>query len=90
MRVIKHPEILMATWEVRRLSCLEVGNGRLTENCSLTDVIGIYQLAKSNLDDALQSFEGVLADKPTNTIALIGKVIGSPSHLRFAVADFDR
>jgi hypothetical protein len=36
--------------------------------------IGIQQLATRSMDDALRSFEGVLADKPTNLVALLGKV----------------
>lgn len=35
---------------------------------------GIQQLATRSMDDALRSFEGVLAEKPTNVIALLGKV----------------
>ncbi|EGO00400.1 hypothetical protein SERLA73DRAFT_122419 [Serpula lacrymans var. lacrymans S7.3] len=34
---------------------------------------GIQQLATRSMDDALRSFEGVLAEKPTNLIALLGK-----------------
>ncbi|KAF6763213.1 RNA polymerase II-associated protein [Ephemerocybe angulata] len=34
---------------------------------------GIQQLATSALDDALRSFEGVLAGQPTNLVALLGK-----------------
>jgi len=29
------------------------------------------------MDDALRSFEGVLAEKPTNVVALLGKVCRS-------------
>jgi RNA polymerase-associated protein CTR9 len=36
--------------------------------------IGIQQLATRSMDDALRSFDGVLAAKPTNLIALLGKV----------------
>ena len=35
---------------------------------------GIQQLATRSTDDALRSFEGVLAERPTNVIALLGKV----------------
>lgn len=35
---------------------------------------GIHQLATRSMDDALRSFEGVLAEKPTNIVALLGKV----------------
>lgn len=35
---------------------------------------GIQQLATRSMDDALRSFEGVLAEKPTNIVALLGKV----------------
>ncbi|KAF9010665.1 RNA polymerase II-associated protein [Cyathus striatus] len=34
---------------------------------------GIQQLATRSMDDALRSFEGVLAEKPTNVVALLGK-----------------
>ncbi|KAJ3507290.1 hypothetical protein NMY22_g16975 [Coprinellus aureogranulatus] len=34
---------------------------------------GIQQLASRSLDDALRSFDGVLAEKPTNLVALLGK-----------------
>lgn len=34
---------------------------------------GIHQLATRSMDDALRSFEGVLAEKPTNIVALLGK-----------------
>lgn len=27
------------------------------------------------MDDAMRSFEGVLAEKPTNVVALLGKVL---------------
>ena len=37
-------------------------------------VRGMYQLAITSLDDALSSFENVLAKKPTNLVALMGKV----------------
>ncbi|KAF5351734.1 hypothetical protein D9756_007677 [Leucocoprinus leucothites] len=36
---------------------------------------GIQQLATRSMDDALRSFEGVLAVKPTNLVALLGKAI---------------
>jgi len=35
---------------------------------------GIQQLATRSMDDALRSFDGVLVEKPTNLIALLGKV----------------
>jgi hypothetical protein len=35
---------------------------------------GIQQLATRSMDDALRSFDGVLAEKPTNIVALLGKV----------------
>lgn len=34
---------------------------------------GIQYLAMRSMDDALRSFEGVLAEKPTNLVALLGK-----------------
>ncbi|KAG6813289.1 hypothetical protein H0H92_012444 [Tricholoma furcatifolium] len=34
---------------------------------------GIQQLATRSMDDALRSFEGVLVEKPTNIVALLGK-----------------
>ncbi|KIJ12938.1 hypothetical protein PAXINDRAFT_14301 [Paxillus involutus ATCC 200175] len=34
---------------------------------------GIQQLATRSMDDAMRSFEGVLAEKPTNVVALLGK-----------------
>ncbi|KIK69347.1 hypothetical protein GYMLUDRAFT_214453 [Collybiopsis luxurians FD-317 M1] len=34
---------------------------------------GIQQLATRNMDEAMRSFDGVLAAKPTNLIALLGK-----------------
>ncbi|KAG9316871.1 hypothetical protein JVU11DRAFT_2947 [Chiua virens] len=34
---------------------------------------GIQQLATRSMDDAMRSFEGVLAEKPTNIVALLGK-----------------
>lgn len=40
----------------------------------LTYNIGIQQLATRSMDDAMRSFEGVLAVKPTNLVALLGKV----------------
>jgi RNA polymerase-associated protein CTR9 len=39
-----------------------------------SEYLGIQQLATRSMDDALRSFEGVLAEKPTNVIALLGKV----------------
>jgi RNA polymerase-associated protein CTR9 len=35
---------------------------------------GIQQLATRSMDDAMRSFDGVLAEKPTNVVALLGKV----------------
>lgn len=40
-------------------------------------VTGIQQLATRSMDDAMRSFEGVLAEKPTNIVALLGKVYAS-------------
>ncbi|KAF5374557.1 hypothetical protein D9757_010165 [Collybiopsis confluens] len=34
---------------------------------------GIQQLATRNMDEAMRSFDGVLAKKPTNLVALLGK-----------------
>ncbi|KAK0469470.1 RNA polymerase II-associated protein [Desarmillaria tabescens] len=34
---------------------------------------GIQQLATRSMDDAMRSFEGVLMEKPTNVVALLGK-----------------
>ena len=36
--------------------------------------LGIQQLATRSMDDALRSFDAVLAEKPTNVVALLGKV----------------
>ena len=38
---------------------------------------GIQQLATGSMDDALGSFEGVLAKNKTNIVALLGKVLYS-------------
>lgn len=35
---------------------------------------GVLQLSTRAMDDALRSFEGVLAEKPNNVVALMGKV----------------
>jgi RNA polymerase-associated protein CTR9 len=40
----------------------------------LCRIPGIQQLATRSMDEALRSFESVLAGKPTNLIALLGKV----------------
>lgn len=40
----------------------------------ILSLIGIQQLATRSMDDALRSFDGVLAEKPTNLVALLGKV----------------
>ena len=45
--------------------------------------IGIHQLATRSLEDALQSFEGVLAERPTNVVALLGKVCECSSAQRY-------
>ncbi|KAF8160649.1 RNA polymerase II-associated protein [Crassisporium funariophilum] len=34
---------------------------------------GIQQLATRSMDDAMRSFDGVLAEKPTNLVAILGK-----------------
>ncbi|KAF5322225.1 hypothetical protein D9619_001333 [Psilocybe cf. subviscida] len=34
---------------------------------------GIHQLATRSMDDAMRSFDGVLAERPTNLVALLGK-----------------
>jgi RNA polymerase-associated protein CTR9 len=47
---------------------------RATYSESKLTLIGIQQLATRSMDDALRSFEGVLAEKPTNIVALLGKV----------------
>jgi RNA polymerase-associated protein CTR9 len=36
---------------------------------------GIHQLATGSMDDAMRSFEGVLAQNSTNLVALLGKVL---------------
>ena len=41
---------------------------------SLRGWLGISQLTMRNLDEAHRSFDAVLAEKPTNLIALMGKV----------------
>lgn len=40
---------------------------------------GVHYLATRNMDEALRSFDSVLALKPTNLIALLGKVSTEPS-----------
>ena len=35
---------------------------------------GIQQLATGSMDDAMRSFDGVLAQNPTNLVAILGKV----------------
>lgn len=40
----------------------------------LKSAAGIQLLASRSLDDALRAFEGVLVEKPTNLVALLGKV----------------
>jgi RNA polymerase-associated protein CTR9 len=37
-------------------------------------VEAIHQLANRSMEDALRSFEAVLKERPTNLIALLGKV----------------
>ncbi|CAA7261853.1 unnamed protein product [Cyclocybe aegerita] len=49
----------------------ESGEGVSGELAFLTR--GIQQLATRSMDDALRSFDGVLAEKPTNVVALLGK-----------------
>ena len=49
---------------VRRTTCLD----------QKILLLGIQQLATRSMDDALRSFDGVLAEKPTNIVALLGKV----------------
>ena len=44
---------------------------------------GIQQLATRSMDDALRSFDGVLAEKPTNIVALLGKVCNIPLQSSF-------
>jgi RNA polymerase-associated protein CTR9 len=36
---------------------------------------GIQQLATGSMDDAMRSFDGVLAQNPTNLVAILGKVL---------------
>ena len=48
-------------------------NAFISRNCDAS-FLGIHQLATRSMDDALRSFEGVLAEKPTNLVALLGKV----------------
>lgn len=43
-------------------------------NILMKDLTGIHQLSTRSMDDAMRSFDGVLAEKPTNLIALLGKV----------------
>lgn len=47
--------------------------------CGLSPA-GIQQLATRSMDDAMRSFEGVLVEKPTNVVALLGKVRLPPSY----------
>lgn len=41
------------------------------------------------MDDALRSFDGVLAEKPTNVIALLGKVRTNVT-LSYSIQNLDR
>ena len=43
---------------------------------------GIQQLATGSMDDALGSFEGVLAQNPTNLVANLGKVLYPRAQVR--------
>ena len=43
-------------------------------------IVAVYQLSTRALDDAMSSFQAVLKMKPTNVIALLGKV--SRTHSR--------
>jgi RNA polymerase-associated protein CTR9 len=36
---------------------------------------GIQQLATGSMEDAERSFDGVLAENPTNLVAILGKVL---------------
>ena len=56
------------TYLTRGLSC--VLNTRV---CTYT-VPGVLQLSTRDLDDALRTFDGLLSKKPTNLVALLGKV----------------
>ncbi len=38
---------------------------------------GIQQLATGSMDDAMRSFDGVLAQNPTNLVTILGKVLNS-------------
>ncbi|KAI0319009.1 RNA polymerase II-associated protein [Amylostereum chailletii] len=49
----------------------EQGDSPVMELSILTR--GIHQLASRSLDDALRSFDGILAERPTNLVALMGK-----------------
>ena len=44
---------------------------------SLMVLQGIHQLATGSMDDAMRSFDGVLAQNPTNLVAILGKVLYS-------------
>lgn len=40
----------------------------------MTTVSALFLFSKKSIDEALQGFENVLATKPTNILALLGKV----------------
>jgi RNA polymerase-associated protein CTR9 len=54
--------------------------GEVQDCCSLLDQlmwrnpVGVHYLAIRNMDEALRAFDSVLALKPTNLVALLGKV----------------
>lgn len=41
---------------------------------SFLNCVGIHQMATRSMEDALRCFDGVLNTRPTNVIALLGKV----------------
>ena len=46
----------------------------LPPSVTLLNRVGIHQMATRSMEDALRSFEAVLLTRPTNVIALLGKV----------------
>ena len=44
-------------------------------------IAGIWQMGTRHMDDALRSFDGVLAEKPNNLVALLAKVGNDCVHL---------
>ncbi|KAA1471852.1 RNA polymerase II-associated protein [Dentipellis sp. KUC8613] len=62
-----------ATQNLNNIDKLYRDNGHTLSQELLYLTRAIHQLASRSMDDALKSFEAVLAEKPTNVIALVGK-----------------